>query len=103
MNFIINRWIVLGDFNLDASSTIRSEAWTDFTDTLSYIDYEESPSTATCIDHVYFKLFMNTKSGVLSVNKSEQKAKFSYMVEQRPVNNFGLLNRGITKKFVKNI
>ena len=55
---------ILGDFNIDTISTVRSAVGIDFTDRFSCLDNYDSliniltrknSSTATCIDHIYVK------------------------------------------------
>ena len=90
---ISNPCIVLGDFDIDTISNVRSENRIDFMDTFSCLGYDsliniptrKTTSTATCIDHIYIKLTTCIKSGVLGMNVSDHAAISCSLKDDRPV------------------
>ena len=68
----MSKCIVLGDFNIDIISNVRSAARIDFTDRFFCLGFDslinilmrKTSSTATCIGYMYIKFTTNIKSGV---------------------------------------
>ena len=93
INSVSHPCIILGDFNINTLSTVRSAAGIDFTDRFSCLGYDslidiptrKTSSTETCIDHIYVKSTTSIKSGVLGMNVSDHDAIFCSLINQRPV------------------
>ena len=100
INSISNPCIILGDFNIDTISNVRSANETDFLDRFSCLGYDsliniptrKTSSTATCIDHIYTKLTACIKSGVLGLNVSDHEAIFCSLKDNRPVSHLKTIN-----------